>query len=194
MRTSSVIGGVPGARRRGVRRLGPAMAAAVLLLAVGCGGDDGEDAAADDARDAAEEVVPDTGAPAVDDGADAADAVDACTLLEEAEVAPHVPATGPGSGRDGVCTWENPDTFESVTLTVGEPGTAVDDLPEPSPYPDAEPVDRVGADARYSASNGIIEFVAGDRACELQVASVTLDEAAQREAAVELADLALERI
>jgi hypothetical protein len=176
------------------RRLGPAIAAAVLLLAVGCGGGDDGDGAADDARDAAEEVVPDTGAAAVDDGADAGDAVDACTLLEEAEVAPHVLATGPGSGSDGVCTWENPDTFESVTLTVGEPGTAVDDLPEPSPYPDAEPVDGVGADARYSASNGIVEFVAGDRACELQLASVTLDDAAQRAGAIELADLALGRI
>jgi hypothetical protein len=176
-----------------MRRLGPAIAAAVLLLAVGCGGDDGDDAA-DEAQDAAEEAVPGADDPVVDDGADEGDAVDACGLLEEAEIAPYVPATGPGSGGDGVCSWENPDTFESVTITVGEPGTAVDDLPEPSPYPDAEPIDGVGADARYSASNGLVEFVADGRTCDLQVASVTLDEAAQRAAAIELANLALGRI
>lgn len=172
------------------RRLVPAVAIAVLLVVAGCGGDDGDDAA----RDQAEQAAPGTNGPAADDGGGQADAVDACGLLEEQEVAPHVPATGPGSGTGGVCTWENPDTFESVTLTVGEPGTAVDDLPEPSPYPDAQPVDGVGADARYSASNGIVEFVAGDRACELQLASVSLDDAAQQAGAVELAALALERM
>ncbi len=193
MGTSSPTGAAPAVRLSVMRRLGPAVAAAVLLLAAGCGGDDGDDAA-DDARDAAEEAAPGTDDTAAEDGADGGDALDACALLEEAEIAPYVPATGPGSGGDGACSWENPDTFESVSLRVGDPGTAVDDLPEPSPYDDAEPIDGVGADARYSASNGLIEFVAGDRACELQVASVTLDEAAQKAAAIELAPLALERI
>jgi hypothetical protein len=179
------------------RRLGAAVAATLLLLAVGCGGDDGDDNPDDAAAEAPD--TPDTDAPPTDevpdDGSDGEDVVDACALLEEIEVEPYVGPTGPGSGGDGQCAWENPESFESVTVTIYQPGTAVDGLPEPSPYGEAELIEGVGDDARYSASNGIVEFQVGDRLCELQLATpVTLEDDAQREGAIDLAELVVERL
>jgi hypothetical protein len=169
------------------RRLGAALAAGLLLVAVGCGGDDG-----DDSPDDAAVELPDVDAAPADEEADD---FDACALLEESEVEPYVGATGPGEGRGGTCSWENPENFESVTITLGSEGTAVDALPEPSPYGDVEVLDGVADDARYAASLGIVEFRVGDRAHELQLAApVTLDDAAQREGAIALTELVVGRL
>ena len=176
------------------RRLGAALAAGLLLVAVGCGGDDGDDdadAAAEALDDATADApsAPDTEAPSGED------AVDACALLEESEVEPYVGTTGPGEGGDGTCAWENPESFESVTVTIGSPGTAVGELPEPSPSGDTEPVDGVGDEARYAPATGTVEFVVDDRASELQLATpVTLDDAAQQEGAIALTELVVGRL
>jgi hypothetical protein len=169
--------------------LGFACLVVLGLGLVACGGDDDGDAATTTTTNSAPGAVARPGTSAVD-----AEAVDACSLLEASAIEPYVGATGPGMGSGGTCEWRNAESFESVTVTVGEPGTAVDGLPEESPYPDVEPVDGVGEDARYSPANGIVEFVAGDRACELQLASVSLDAGKQRTGAVELAGLARGRI
>ena len=176
------------------RRLAAAVAAGLLLVAVGCGGDDGDDDPQDAAPEAPDaEALPGDEAP--DDASSEDDSVDACALLEEIEIEPYVGPTGPGSGGDGTCSWENPESFESVTVNIGQPGTAVDGLPDPSPWPDAEPIEGVGDDARYSPSNGVVEFAVGDRACDLQLATpVTLEDDAQREGAIDLAELVVERL
>lgn len=75
-------------------------------------------------------------APASADGGQAEDsAVDACELVSDDEVGALIGVTVDGvpSGVGGrsACMWENPDTYESVTVDIGAPGTASDDTLPP---------------------------------------------------------------
>lgn len=108
------------------------------------------------------------GAPA---GAGEDKPLDACTLLTEAEITPVIGANDGGRGNgasvDGSnCSWENPDTFHSITVSIGAAGTAASgQLPAKSDYGQTEP----GPDGIRFAAGNVAEFVAGDRVCEIQV-------------------------
>ena len=95
--------------------------------------------------------------------------IDACQLLTANDVTPVIGAHDggrPGSGvGESVCVWENPDTYHSITVSIGGPGTAAEgQLPE-SRYGPTEP----GPDGIRFASGDVAEFAVGDRASEVQV-------------------------
>ncbi|WP_326550424.1 DUF3558 family protein [Micromonospora sp. NBC_01813] len=105
-------------------------------------------------------------------------AVDACTLLTADEVTPIIgthDGGGPGAGvGESVCVWENPDTYHSVTVSIGGAGTAASgELPAESAYGETEP----GPDGIRFAPGGIAEFIVGDRASEVQVVAPNADRA-----------------
>lgn len=94
--------------------------------------------------------------------------VDGCALLSAAEVEALIgPNDGPTANGSG-CTWENSDSYYSVTIDVGRRGTAANGTLPPW-EPALGPERTVGTDMRDI--NGAIEFVAGDRDCTVQVAS-----------------------
>jgi hypothetical protein len=105
-----------------------------------------------------------------------ATAVDACSLLSAQEVATFIDATVEGKSTSNNpaapgCSWENPDTYQSVTIDIGGPGTAPNNtlppLGEPGfPVPASTP----GPDGmRFVA--GAVEFAAGERYNSVQVAT-----------------------
>ncbi|GAA4719297.1 hypothetical protein [Phytohabitans rumicis] len=139
-----------------------AAAVAVMSAAAACGSTPAEQPAR--AGDAA---------PASAGAAAEAKQVDVCALLTVDEVTQVIGAQGgtdpqartKGNGG-GSCVWENPDTYHSITVEIGGPGTAVTGkLPDESPYGQTE----AGPDGIRFASGGIAEFVVRDRACEIQV-------------------------
>ncbi|MFY1696771.1 hypothetical protein [Solwaraspora sp. WMMA2101] len=154
--------------------------AAVLLIpaTAACGG-------ADPATQPADGQPPAAGAEPDD-----VPPIDACTLLATDEITPLIgdhddgePSSGPGGSA---CTWENPDTYHSVTVSIGDWGTAVGgQLPE-SPYGETEP----GPDGIRFAAGGIAEFAVADRASEIQITSRDLD----RDTVVELIGLIRSRV
>ncbi|MET7375804.1 DUF3558 family protein [Micromonospora arida] len=122
--------------------------------------------------------------------------VDACALLSIDEVTQVIGATGDsgpqaGSTNDGgsSCAWENPDTYHSITIKIGSPGTAVGgNLPIESAYGQTEP----GSDGIRFASGGVAEFSLRDRACEIQVVTRVTDNT-DRSTAVRLVGLVRDR-
>ncbi|MEV6423598.1 hypothetical protein [Streptomyces sp. NPDC051662] len=105
-------------------------------------------------------VCPDAAAPAKK--------VDACTLLKPEEVTPIIGENDGGRPDAGVgesvCLWENPDTYHSITLSIGSPGTAVPGKSSSGP------------DEINFGSGNIAEFIIDDRACTLQVVTSVTDE------------------
>ncbi|WNI18021.1 DUF3558 family protein [Actinacidiphila sp. ITFR-21] len=97
--------------------------------------------------------------------------VDACTLLKPAEVTPVIGRNDGGQPESGVgesvCGWENPDTYYSITVSVGGHGTAVSGGIKDEPGITSEP----GPDGIRYFSGGVARFAAGDRDCEVQVVS-----------------------
>jgi hypothetical protein len=116
-----------------------------------------------------------TGSPAPEGAAPAAAGsggegatVDACTLLEPEEVQELIGENDGGKGTPGeasICTWKTADEL-SVTVDVGQAGTAVNGLPawEPALGPE-KPL----PDGMRSLSGGQVQFVAGTRDCAVQV-------------------------
>ena len=106
-------------------------------------------------------------------GAPSADAVDACALIPEADVQAIIGSNGGGKattgGNGGSCTWENTDTYYSVTVNVGQTDTAANGtLPPLDPaYGEERPL----PDGMRALSVGQVEFVAGTRLCDVQVAT-----------------------
>ncbi|MFE1959812.1 DUF3558 family protein [Streptomyces sp. NPDC059479] len=142
--------------------------AAVCLLALvpvlaACGSDTATDTQAPDDRSsssASASKEPDAAAPAKK--------VDACTLLKPAEITPIIGQNDGGRPDSGVgesvCLWENAETYHSVTLSIGSPGTAASDQSDS------------GADGISFGSGNMAEFAVGDRACTLQVVTSVTDE------------------
>lgn len=151
-------------RARSARRALPlAVAAAALLALPACSSspssDSGPGSSGADVA-AAEKKVTEGGGGRID----------ACGLLQPAEVKALVPGA-PDRGEEqgaGYCTWEDPVTYDSVTVRIGSENTAAGGtLPEP---------DSVGAGyedgpdgIRFSMGGTVAEFVAGSRACDVQV-------------------------
>jgi hypothetical protein len=174
-----------GGQNRGVaRRLAP-LALALLALA-GCGGSGGGAVVPSIAPAEASALV---SAEAKARGTASADAVDACGLLSPAEVAPLIGKDVPGQpsaagGDGGVCRWENPDDYRSVSVDIGGSGTAANGtLPTWDP---AQGPERPLPDGMRALGGGQVEFVAGTRDCTVQVAS-TITGDADENTAVELA-------
>lgn len=101
---------------------------------------------------------------------DEADAVDACALLSATDdVAPLIGATvegvATGQGATTACLWENPDTYVSVSVDIGAPGTAIGNA-----LPAIEVPTEPGPDGTRLLA-GAVEFAADDRYNSVQVAS-----------------------
>ncbi|KXK61389.1 hypothetical protein AWW66_13830 [Micromonospora rosaria] len=111
-------------------------------------------------------------------GEDADDAVDrlttGTTLLTAAEVTEVIGEHGGPRPGTGNCGWENPETYHSITLSIGRAGTAVDgNLPTPDPILGTpEP----GPDGIRFVRTGAAEFAVGDRYCELTVVTSVTDD------------------
>ena len=89
--------------------------------------------------------------------------IDACKLLSGDDIAKLLgsPIEGKPLGADPempACTWENRDTYESVTVEIGNPGTAVNGtLPPPEPgFPE---VGTPGPDGMRFLASGMVEFL-----------------------------------
>ena len=116
-----------------------------------------------------------TGSPAAEGAAPAAAGndgegapVDACKLLEPAEVQELIGANDGGKGHPGAastCTWKTADEL-SVTVDVGQSGTAISGLPAWDPALGPE---KPLPDGMRSLSGGQVQFVAGTRDCAVQV-------------------------
>jgi hypothetical protein len=126
-----------------------------------------------------------------------AKAIDACALLTVDEIGQVIGAKGSNTPRSGStrsgdnsCAWENPDTYHSITVSLGSPGTAVGgELSDESDYGQTE----AGPDGIRFASGGIAEFTVDDRACEIQVVTAGTRDA-DRSTAVRLIGLVRDRV
>lgn len=143
----------------------PALALVAVALIAGCGAPSPA-APADPAaaiESAVDEARPDT----------TADAIDACALVPEADVAALIgdnggPQAFDGTGGDGGgCTWENPDTYLSVTVDIGQTGTAVGGV-LPAWEPALGPEQTLGDEMRLLGP-GSVEFASADRLNAVQV-------------------------
>lgn len=121
----------------------------------------------------------------------AAPGIDACRLISADDITKLLgkPIEGKPLGADPempACTWENRDTYESVTVEIGNPGTAVNGtLPPPEPgFPD---VGTPGPDGMRFLASGMVEFPAGGRSNTVQVAVLALMGQDADNAAVDLA-------
>ena len=144
-----------------------------LIAAAGCG---------------SSESAPTSGsaspAPATAEAGQAEDsAVDACGLLSSDEVGTLIGVTvdgvPSGAGGRSACTWENPDTYESVTVDIGAPGTASDDTLPPLGEPGFPEVESTPGPNGTRLVAGAVEFAAGNRYNSVQVATpatMTADE------------------
>lgn len=115
--------------------------------------------------------------------------IDACSMVAPQEISSLLGAPAPGvaTGKDpqqADCTWQNTATEESVSLTISNPGTALNNkLPAPS-FPDTS---RPGPDGMRYLGGGEVEFAAGNRVNTVQVAVLRLSPDDANAAAVKLA-------
>lgn len=144
--------------------LGPVLASAVLtafgLLIAGCGSSTPAPSASTDVR-AAESSV------SADAAGDSADAVDACALLSKEEVGALLGVTVDGV-PNGIeahtgCVWENADTYESVSVDIGSPGTASDNTLPPLGEPGFAEIESTPGPDGTRILMGAVEFAAGNR-------------------------------
>jgi hypothetical protein len=114
-------------------------------------------------------------APASADGRAEDSAVDACGLLSNDEVGALIGAAvdgvPSGAGERSACTWENPDTYESVTVDIGAPGTASNDTLPPLGEPGFPEVGSTPGPSGTRIVAGAVEFAAGNRYNSVQVAT-----------------------
>ena len=141
------------------------------------------------AADATAAVPTSPAVPAVANQPAVPGSIDACSLLTAAEITAVIGTHSAGTGSHGRCSWENEDTYYSVTVEIGDPGTAVGGV-LPAPLPGAKTAP--GPDGiRYSSSN-VAEFLIGDRACQVQVVTSVTDDK-DRPTAVAMIKLIRER-
>lgn len=119
--------------------------------------------------------------------------LDACALIDAEDITKllGVPVAGKPTSTDPKfppgCIWENPANLESVSLELGDPGTAGGNtLPAPeSGFPD---LSTPGPDGMRFLGPGSVEFAAGGRSNTVQVAVLSMLSGEQADdAAVELA-------
>lgn len=148
--------------------LGSAVSIALGLLIAGCGSSAPAPSPAPDVR-AAESSV------SAASGGASADAVDACALLSKEEVGALIGVIVDGA-PNGVeahtgCAWENPDTYESVTVDIGAPDTAMDNTLPPLGEPGFPELSSTPGPDGTRIFGGAVEFAAGNRYNSVQVAT-----------------------
>jgi hypothetical protein len=154
-----------------MRRLGPLLVIAAACCAVAaCGSSESATAGGDN-----DNVPP----------------IDACSLLSAEDVSTLLGISLEGKStttdpRLAGCIWENPESYESVSVEIGNSGTAVNGtLPPPEPgFPE---VGTPGPDGMRFLGNGVVEFVAGGRSNTVQVAVLSMAGEEANAAAVDLA-------
>jgi hypothetical protein len=168
--------------------------AVVCGVVTACGSNASSTGAANESRaqSAASSLESGAGTPdAVE--SDGAAALDACALIDAADITKllGVPVVGKPTSTDPKfppgCMWENPENYESVSLEIGNPGTASGDtLPAPEAgFPD---LTTPGPDGMRFLGPGSVEFPAGGRSNTVQVAVLSMLSGEQaNDAAVELA-------
>jgi hypothetical protein len=110
---------------------------------------------------------------------DGAAALDACALIDAADITKllGVPVDGKSTSTDPKfppgCMWENPANLESISLEIGNPGTASGNtLPAPEAgFPD---LTTPGPDGMRFLGPGSVEFAAGGRSNTVQVAVLSM--------------------
>ena len=119
--------------------------------------------------------------------AEGATAIDVCSLLSADDITAllETPVSGHPYGAAG-CTWENPSTYESVSVEIGNPGTVVNNT-LPAPEPGFPAVGTPGPDGMRFLGSGMVEFPAGGRSNTVQVAVLRMSGDEANNAAVELA-------
>lgn len=117
--------------------------------------------------------------------------IDACALIPAADITALLGTSVPGKPTSttpgtGACMWENQDTYESVTLEIGSPGTAPNNtLPSTDPgFPDGS---TPGPDGMRYLGSRQVEFPAGNRSNTVQVAVLKISSDEANAAAVDLA-------
>jgi hypothetical protein len=169
-----------------LRTLSPVvLIAAVCIGIAGCGSSESAPAAGTAAYSSA------SAAAEAQQAGDTADAVDACALVSKEEVATLIGATvdgvANGSGGRSACVWENPDTYESVTVDIGAPDTALDNTLPPLGEPGMPELESTPGPDGTRIFAGAVEFAAGNRYNSVQVATpVTMSSDQSIAAAVEL--------
>ncbi len=149
---------------------------ATCLALAGCG----------DNKPADKEATPQSSGPPAPGAA-----INACTLVSPDDIAKLLgkPIEGRpiGAAPDApACTWENRDTYESVTVEIGNPGTAVNGT-LPPPEPGLPEVGTPGPDGMRFVASGMVEFPAAGRSNTVQVAVLSLLGPDADNAAVDLA-------
>jgi hypothetical protein len=151
-----------------------ALAAAVALA--GCGKPDDKSPASESSQSSA---------------ASTATGIDACKLISADDITKLLgkPIEGKPLGAAPempACTWENRDTYESVTVEIGNPGTAINGTLAP-PEPGFPETGTPGTDGMRFLASGMVEFPAGGRSNTVQVAVLALMGQDADNAAVDLA-------
>jgi len=115
--------------------------------------------------------------------------IDACSLVAGDDITNLLGTSVPGQStstnpQTPGCIWKNPSTDESVSVEIGNPGTAVNNtLPEESGFGAGTP----GPDGMRFLGGGQVEFAAGTRVNTVQVAVLRLSGDQANAAAVDLA-------
>ncbi|QZA05842.1 hypothetical protein K3U94_12170 [Mycolicibacter heraklionensis] len=162
----------------GAARLVPLLLCSVLCGAVACG------SGARDSDAGKRDSKPDRNVSSA-----AAAPIDACAMVPAQDIAALLGTTVQGKSTSirpdmGECTWENRETYESVSLEIGNPGTAPNNtLPPVDPVYGFTP----GPDGMRYMGSGQVGFAAGDRSNTVQVAVLRLSAEEANAAAVDLA-------
>lgn len=117
--------------------------------------------------------------------------IDACSMLSPQDISALLGSSVPGKSTNkdpemGNCSWENPTTQESVSLEIGNPGTARNNTLRP-PEAGFPNVAKPGPDGMRLMGGGLIEFPAGNRSNTVQVAVLRLSADQANSAAIDLA-------
>jgi len=116
--------------------------------------------------------------------------IDACSLVAGSDISNLLGTSVPGKStstnpQTPGCTWQNPSTDESVSVVIGNPGTAVNNtLPPAEPGFEGTP----GPDGMRFLGGGQVEFAAGNRSNTVQVAVLRMSADQANAAAVDLAN------
>jgi hypothetical protein len=168
------------------RRLGSLLVFAAVCCAIGgCGS--GSDSSNPNAGQTGKPNGP-ASAPAQ---SGSAAPIDACALLSAQDISTVLGTTvaGQATSTDPEvpgCKWENPSTYESVSLEIGNPGTAQHNT-LPPPDPGSPDVGTPGPDGMRYLGGGQVVFAAGNRSNTVQVAVLRMSSDEANAAAVDLA-------